>query len=202
MHEPPLAPSITQGAIDMPMATRRSSMEQMEQQEYVTTNHVPYGHMTIASLLNAHIATINSERQALWLRFTAMLLANALLYGFFLQLQAPTTLQVVFAAGFGWALCMTWLILTISGFHLLILQLEAAGAFAKLHLAAISKYANPVNIELDTEPFLMGIEWRRSRRNRWQSLTMVFIIVLFMLAYAFWLIHHIYYIFIFVEGPR
>jgi hypothetical protein len=187
----------------MAMAERSLLMEEKgsleaDQQEYTKT----IASLTTASLLNAHIATINSERQCLWLRFTAMLLANALLYGFFLQLQAPTTLQAVFAAGFGWALCMTWLILTIGSYHLLISQLEAAGAFAKFQLAAISKYANPVNIELDAEPILIGFEWRRSRRNQWQFLTMVFVIVLFMLAYAFWLIHHIYYIFVFVEGPR
>jgi hypothetical protein len=61
-----------------------------DQQAYT---NMTIARLTIASLLNAHIATINSERQALWLCFTAMLLANALLYGFSLQLQAPTTLQ-------------------------------------------------------------------------------------------------------------
>jgi hypothetical protein len=186
------------------MAERNLLMEEKrplekDQQDYIDRT---IAMLTIASLLNAHIATINSERQGLWLRFTAMLLANALLFGFFLQLQAPTTLQALLAAGFGWALCMTWLILTISSFDLLILQLEAAGTFAKLELATISKYANPVNIELDAEPFLIGFELRRARRNQWQFLTTVFIIVLFMLAYAFWLTHHIYYIFIFAEGPR
>jgi hypothetical protein len=158
-------------------------------------------HLTIASLLNAHIATINSERQALWLRFTAMLLANALLYGFSLQLQAPTTLQAAFVAGFGWALCMAWLVLTISGFRLFSLQIDAASRFAQEQLEGIDEYANPVNL-LYTNSMIIGIQWRVPRRPLWQFRAMVFVIVLFMLAYASWLTHHIYYIFVFVEGPR
>jgi hypothetical protein len=167
---------------------------EMDQQEY--TN------MTIASLLNTHIATINSERQALWLGFTAMLLANALLYGFSLQLQAPTTLQAAFVAGFGWALCMAWLVLTISGFRLFSLQLDAASRFARRQLEGIDEYANPVNLLLHSNPMIISVQWRVPRRPHWQFRAMVFVIVLFMLAYAFWLTHHIYYIFVFVEGPR
>ena len=170
-------------------------------QEY-TNIQQQYSNIMIASLLNAHIATINSERQAFWLLFTAMLLANALLYGFFLQLQAPMTLQVIFAVGLGWALCTAWLILTISSFRLLMLQLDAAGGFARLQLTQISKYANPVLIEEEFDPFIIGIEWHRARSNHWQFYTMIFVIVLFILAYAFWLVHHFYYIFIFVEGPQ
>lgn len=158
--------------------------------------------LTIASLLNAHIATINSERQALWLRFTAMLLANALLYGSSLQVQAPTTLQVAFVAGFGWALCMAWLVLTISGFRLFSLQIDAASRFAQRQLEGIDEYANPVNVLWHTNPMIIGIQWRVPRRPSWQFRAMVFVIVLFVLAYAFWLTHHIYYIFVFVEGPR
>jgi hypothetical protein len=158
--------------------------------------------LTIASLLNAHIATINSERQALWLRFTAMLLANALLYGFSLQLQAPTTLQAAFVAGFGWALCMAWLVLTISGFRLFSLQIDAASRFAQRQLEGIDEHANPVNLLWHTNPMIIGIQWRVPRRPSWQFRAMVFVIILFMLAYAFWLTHHVYYIFVFVEGPR
>jgi hypothetical protein len=158
--------------------------------------------LTIASLLNAHIATINSERQALWLRFTAMLLANALLYGFSLQLQAPTTLHACFVAGFGWALCMAWLVLTISSFRLFSLQIDAASRFARPQLEGIDEYANPVNVVWHTSPMIIGIQRRVARRPHWQFRAMVFVIVLFMLAYAFWLTHHIYYIFVFVEGPR
>src|SRR5262245_35324605 len=95
----------------------------MEERKAAERDQQEYTNVTIVSLLNAHIATINSERQALWLRFTAMLMTNAFLYGYSQQLQAPTTLQAAFAAGFGWALCMAWLVLTISGFRLFSLQL-------------------------------------------------------------------------------
>jgi hypothetical protein len=174
----------------------------MEERRAPERGQQEYTNITIASLLNAHIATVNSERQALWLRFTAMLMANALLYGFSQQLQAPTTLQAAFAAGFGWALCMAWLVLTISGFRLFNLQIDAASRFAKPQLDRIDEYANPVNLLWYTNPLVIGVEWREPRRPRWQFRAMVFVILLFMLAYAFWLGHHIYYIFVFIEGPR
>jgi hypothetical protein len=186
-------------AINVPMAGRSLSMEERGSLQEA---HQAYFNMTIASLLNAHIVTISSERQTLWLCYTAMVLANALMYGFLMQLQAPTTLQVGFTAGFGWALCMAWLALTIHGFRSFILQLDAASAFAKPQLEAIHQFANPVNSYSYSDPILIGIQWRRPRRGPWQLRTMVFVIVLFMLAYAFWLVHHLYYMFIFVEGPR
>jgi hypothetical protein len=158
--------------------------------------------MIVATLLNAHIATINSERQVVWLRYMAMLLTNALLYGSLMQLQAPTTLQTILAVGFGWALCLAWLVLTISSSRQFTLQLEAASRFARLQLATISEYANPMNIGQDPDPVLIGFQWRVLRKTRWQFCAMVFVIVLFMLAYASWLAHHLYYIFVFVEGPR
>ena len=49
---------------------------------------------------------------------------------------------------------------------------------------------------------IISVQWREPRSTRWQFRAMVFVIVLFMLAYAFWLTHHIYYIFVFFEGPR
>jgi hypothetical protein len=174
----------------------------MEERRAPERGQKEYTNIMIASLLNAHIATINSERQALWLRFTAMLIANALLHGFSQQLQAPTTLQAAFTAGFGWALCMAWLVLTISGFRLFSLQLDAASRFARRQLEEIDEYANPVNLLWHTNPMIISVQWREPRSARWQFRAMVFVIVLFMLAYAFWLTHHIYYIFVFAEGPR
>ena len=174
----------------------------MEERGSPQEAHQAYFNMTIASLLNAHIVTIGSERQALWLRYTAMLLANALLYGSFVQLQAATTLQVGFAAGFGWALCIAWLALTVSGFRSFIRQLDAASAFAIPQLDAIHEFANPVNSFRYSDPLLIGIQWRGPQRAPGQLRIMVFVIILFMLAYAFWLAHHLYYMFIFAEGPR
>jgi hypothetical protein len=193
MDKPPLASSITPDAMDVRMARRSSSMEQLEQHEYLTTNHLPYANMTMASLLNAHIANVNSERQALWLRYGTMLQANALLYGFFLTAETLTTLQVAFAAGLGLVLCMTWLVMTISSFRLFSLRLDVASRLARSELDAISEYANPVS---------SAIPWRYGPRGRWLFPMMVQGIVLFMFAYTFLIVHHLYYMFVFVEGPR
>jgi uncharacterized membrane protein len=97
---------------------------------------------------------------------------------------------------------MAWLVLTIGGFRLFSLQIDAASQLAQRQLEGIDEYANPVNLLWHTNPMIIGIQWRVPRRPRWQFRAMVFVIVLFMLAYGFWLTHHIYYIFVFVEGPR
>jgi hypothetical protein len=90
----------------------------MEQQEASRRDPSQAVDLVITSLLNAHVAVINADRQALWQRYSAMLLANSVLLGFFTQIQTPTRLQVYFASGFGVVLCMAWLVLTVHGFRL------------------------------------------------------------------------------------
>jgi hypothetical protein len=163
----------------------------MDERVMPGTDQAPHADMVIASLLNAHISTINSEQQAIWQRYTAMLLANTVVFGVFTQVQAPTTPQVYFVSGFGVALCVAWLVSTISGFRWFSRRLEASKRFAWPALTAIEAYANPVNI---------GTDWAQGRR--WIARMAVFVIGLFILAYAFLLAHHLYYTLLFFEGPR
>jgi hypothetical protein len=104
MYEPPLAPSITQDFIDVLRARRDLSKEQMEQQENVPTSHLPYGNITMASLLNAPIAAINSERQALWLHYGTIPQANGSSIAFY-DGSGAYDASIGFAARFGSVLC-------------------------------------------------------------------------------------------------
>jgi hypothetical protein len=165
----------------------------MEQHRLPTSEQSPFADTDIMSLLDAHISIINSERQALWQGYSAMLVANAIALGIFSREQAPTALQVYFASGFGLALCMAWLVFTVSGFAMFSMRLEASSHFSWSQLAALGQYANPFSIDA---------HWAQQSRARWMFRMAVFIIVLFMFAYAFLLAHHLYYTIVFFEGPR
>ena len=149
--------------------------------------------LVITSLLNAHIAVTNAERQALWQHYLAMLLANAILLGFFTQIQTPTRLQVYFTSGFGGVLCMAWLVATVSGFRQFLRRLEVSRNFLWAKFDAVDDYANPLNI---------GVEWDQRAKGGWMFRMALVVIGLFTLAYIFLLGHHLYYVFIFFEGPR
>jgi hypothetical protein len=148
--------------------------------------------LVLTTLLHAHISVTNAERQALWQYYSGMLLANAILLGFFAQLQTPTRLQVYFASGFGWALCLAWLVVIVSGWRRFLWRLEMSRTFLWARFNAIDEDANPLNIDF---------HWP-GPRGGWMFAMAVAIIGLFMLAYTFLLAHHLYYMFIFFEGPR
>jgi uncharacterized membrane protein YczE len=154
----------------------------MERQEFSPAGQSQSVDLVSTSLLAAHIALITAERQALWQRYTALLLANAILLGFFTQLQAPTKLQVYFASGFGVVLCLAWLVSTISGMRL-----------ARLR-------SNPS--ALDADPLFIDIRQAELSRGEWFFRMAIVIIGLFMLGYGFLLAHYLYYMFFFIEGRR
>ena len=164
----------------------------MEQQQVTNSVRLPMVDTGIASLFNTQIAMIHLEQQALWQRYTAMLVAEAILVGSFGWVQAPTALQVYFASGLGLALCIAWLVTTVSGYKLYVTRLEVASHFALVYLARFGEHANPI----------AGSQWRYRRKNGWVLWMALCVIGLFMLAHAFFLAHHLYYRFLFFEGPR
>ena len=164
----------------------------MEQQQVTNSVRLPMVDTGIASLFNTQIAMIHLEQQALWQRYTAMLVAEAILVGSFGWVQAPTALQVYFASGLGLALCIAWLVTTVSGYKLYVMRLDVASHFTLLYLARFDEHVNPID----------GSHWRYRRKNGgilWMALC---VIGLFMLAHAFVLVHYLYYRLLFFEGPR
>ena len=78
----------------------------MEQQQVTNSVRLPMVDTGIASLFNTQIAMIHLEQQALWQRYTAMLVAEAILVGSFGWVHTLTAFQVYFASGFGVVLCL------------------------------------------------------------------------------------------------
>ena len=164
----------------------------MEQQKVTDGVRLSVVDIGIASLFNTQIAMLHVEQQALWQRYTAMLVAEAILVGSFGWVQAPTALQVYFASGLGLALCLVWLITTVSGYKLCVMRLDVASHFALVYLARFDEHTNPI----------AGSQWRYRRKNGWILWMALWVIGLFMVAHAFVLAHHMYYKFLFFEGPR
>jgi hypothetical protein len=164
----------------------------MEEQPIPIRGHSPFPDSVIMSLLDAHISIINSERQAIWQSYAAMLVANAIILGIFSREQPPTRLQVYFASGFGLALCIAWLVLTVNGFAMFFMRLDASSHLFGSQLGALGEYANPFNVDAP---------WAQMPRGRWVFRMAVFVVVLFMLAYTFLLAHYLYYTLFFFEGP-
>jgi hypothetical protein len=189
MHAPRVAPSITKDAIDARTAGRSLSMEEQR----LSMRDQPLSpDLVIVRLLEAHTSIINSERQALWQAYAALLLANAIMLAMFPREQGPTMLQAYFASGFGLALCTAWLVLTLNGFAMFFMRLDASSQVSWSQLADLGEYANPFDIDS---------HWAQRLRARWVFRMAVFVIVLFMLGYVFLLAHYLYYTLVFFEGP-
>ena len=151
----------------------------MEQQQVTNSAWLPVVDLGIASLFNTQIAMLHLEQQVLWQRYTAMLVAEAILVGSFGWVPAPTALQVYFASGLGLALCMAWLVTSVSGYKLYVTRLEVANHFALVYLARFGEHANPI----------AGSQWRHRRKNGWILWMALCVIGLFILAHAFVLVH-------------
>jgi hypothetical protein len=146
----------------------------------------------LASLYNTQIIMLHSAHQALWQRYTAMLVAEAILVGSFGWVQTLTAFQVYFASGFGVVLCLAWLVTTVSGYKLYMRRLDATTHFAWIYLTRFGEHVNPI-----AEP-----QTRSRRQSRWIVRMALGVIGLFMLGHAFVLAHYLYYRFLFFEGPR
>jgi hypothetical protein len=123
-----------------------------------------YSDISMTGLFNAHVALLNSERQTIWQRYSAMLIANSFILGF-LDRQRP-----VFAALVGILLCAAWAIMTWSGYRLFLLEMAEMRRFV---WPGLPSGANPIAPSLayrDAGDWIYRMAW--------------FVIALFGIAYA------------------
>lgn len=75
-----------------------------------------YSESTIVNLFNAHANSINVEKQLIWQRYQAMLVANSIGFGFITgNLSAPP--RAMLGCAFGLLLCLFWLRVTKFGWN-------------------------------------------------------------------------------------
>jgi hypothetical protein len=107
--------------------------------ESATTIH---NDTALTQLYSCYIQLINSERQAIWQRFAAMIMANSFLIGF---LSRDNTTGVAIAVtGCGFAVTIFWLLMTVRAWVHFFRLYKAAQAFSWLAFPGI----NPTLIDL------------------------------------------------------
>jgi hypothetical protein len=142
-------------------------------------NEAHHTDIAMAGLFNAHVATINSERLAIWQRYNAMLLANAIVFGFLARQGSLKTLEVLFGTLFGVVLCVCWLVLTVSAWNLFNLWYTNARRFS---WPKLDEGANPLEV---------AVPWYQGTTGGWIYRIAIITIFLFMLGYLFLLFHHL-----------
>jgi len=96
-----------------------------------------------AVLFQAYVDLINSERETIWARHNALLVANSLIVGAIAI--SPTALwshrwAALGLLGAGFLITIIWLLITIHGWLVLPRHVELASAFAMTHFR---HWANP-----------------------------------------------------------
>jgi hypothetical protein len=101
----------------------------------------------MTALFSSHVAMLNSERQAIWQRYSAMLVANSFFLAF-LDRQRPG-----FGAIVGLVLCAAWGITTWSGYRLFFQQITGIEEF---EFPGPPPARNPIVVSAD---YVRGGDW-------------------------------------------
>ena len=85
-------------------------------------------------LFNACISVVNSERSAVWQRYSTMLIANSIIIGFWVKHESGQSLHVVAGSVLGLFLCILWWLITEDGWRFFNLYSNIAGRFRWSHI--------------------------------------------------------------------
>jgi hypothetical protein len=89
-----------------------------------------------ATLFQAYVDLINSERETIWARHNALLVANSLIVGALAlspQAFATSRWAAIAVIGAGLLISMAWLLITIHGWLVMRRHAEIASTFADKH---------------------------------------------------------------------
>ncbi|TSC77767.1 MAG: hypothetical protein G01um101429_970 [Parcubacteria group bacterium Gr01-1014_29] len=114
-----------------------------------TATQVTEQHADIAltGLFNVHANQISSERQAIWQRYTAMLIGNSIVLAFMGGVTSSRYRAVV-GALFGIVLCLFWYGMTKSGWRVFRMRVQLALTFAWTNL---DSRVNPFSVTVEYE---------------------------------------------------
>jgi hypothetical protein len=118
-----------------------------------TTKTAQFSDISMTGLFNAHVATINSERQAIWQRYNIMFFANSIIFAFSVSEITAYGAETITGAVVGLVLCVIWWRMFKSGLELYELWNENA---AKFLWQGLDESANPYSI---------SERWRKERRG-------------------------------------
>jgi hypothetical protein len=131
-----------------------------------------YSDIALTGLFNAHIATINSQRQVIWQRYNIMLLANAAILAFFARGQ-PNPYEAVAAGLLGFVLCFLWRVMHGSAWNLFNMLVDEAHGFS---WSGNDKQINPL---------VTSVIWLRGSKGGLIYPASNFVTYIFMVTYVF-----------------
>jgi hypothetical protein len=102
-----------------------------------------FSDISMTGLFNAHVATINSERQAIWQRYNIMVFANSIIFSLSLSEITEYGAETITGAAVGLVLCLIWWRTFKSGLELYELWTDNA---AKFVWQGLNENANPYAI--------------------------------------------------------
>lgn len=111
-----------------------------------------YSDISMTNLVGIFSDQISSERQTIWQRYAAMLVANSLIFGFLVS-RERTKIEIFSGVFFGIVLCIFWLIISIDGWKLHLYRRDEALKFV---WTALNEKANPFQADSKYEKKVKG----------------------------------------------
>ena len=108
--------------------------------------------IALTGLFNAHANQISSERNAIWQRYTAMLIGNSIVLAF-MGGATSSRYRVIVGALFGIILCALWYGMTVSGWRVFRMRVDRALEFS---WTAIDDRINPFSVTTQYEAGVYG----------------------------------------------
>ena len=112
-----------------------------------------FSDISMTGLFNAHVATINSERQAIWQRYNIMVFANSIIFSLSVSGITDYGTETITGAAVGLVLCLIWWRTFKSGLQLYELWNENAAKFAWQGL------------DESINPYSISEKWRKEKRG-------------------------------------
>lgn len=134
----------------------------------VTEQHAD---IALTGLFNVHAGQINSERQTIWQRYTAMFIGNSIVMSVASGTGRPL-FQIIAGALLGLMLCVLWFSMTVSGWKVFRMRVDRALGFAW------------TGLDPNANPFSVTIEYEAGRFGGWLYQFALWVIVLFSMFYG------------------
>jgi len=91
--------------------------DKIPDERFEITPHEQFGHLSddaMTIFFQTHISICINSANLVWQRFSILLTANALIFGFLANKQTPTHYEVIFGTAFGLFLCFFWWMLVLA----------------------------------------------------------------------------------------
>ena len=131
-----------------------------------------YSDIAMTNLVGLHVHQVNSERQAIWQRYSAMLIANSIFFGVLMNRSLGKTETVVVTL-IGVVLCYFWWKVTKAGWNI----------FDKRWKAALDFYWE--NLPENAHPYKETLQYFKDYQGDIISKMALLIIYLFVISYLF-----------------